>query len=71
MNKLVQIVKQVAAIVVDIKRNPAKYRKAAAVPAGVVVYLVSIQFGADSSITLEVVAALTALGVIGVANKTA
>jgi hypothetical protein len=65
MRKLVQ---KIRSTVADIVKHPAKYRKAAMVPAATLVYVVSVQFGVDSTITLEVVSALTALGVYSVPN---
>lgn len=68
MHKIAEIVKKLVAVAVDVKKNPAKYRKAAIVPAAVVVYAVSSYLGADSTVTLDVVAVLTAAGVYGVPN---
>lgn len=53
---------------VDIVTHADKYRKAAIVPAGIIVYVVSTYLGASSTITLEVIGVLTALGVYQVPN---
>lgn len=56
------------ALVKDVTTHPEKYRKGFVVPAAIVVYAVSQYAGADSTITLEVVATLAALGVYRIPN---
>jgi len=62
------MVKKLIATALDVVRNPAKYRKGFVVPASILVYAVSQYAGADSSLTLKVVAVLAAAGVYGVKN---
>lgn len=61
MNKLLETVK-------DIIKNPAKYRKAAVVPVGAGIAILSIVLGADSKVVLEVVSIAEGLGVYFVPN---
>lgn len=61
MTKLVALIK-------DVVHDPAKYRKAAVVPAGVLVYVISTYFGADAHVTLDIVTVLAAAGVYKIPN---
>lgn len=61
MDKILETVK-------DIIKNPAKYRKAAVAPVATLVAVLSIVFGADAKLVVEVAAIATELGVFGIPN---